>query len=328
MTRKSVCVGLVKGSAVAAIAAFGIAMAAPATAQAPPNEVRFCGEQISGEGILLGDLDCTDSQFDSVPAVIIRHLGRLDLNGFSITKGRGKQAVECIGKCEVMNGTIDVLTRGRAAVSGRKRVTVTNVIIEGGWARGVRSNRGVRVVDSIVRQARQIGVRSNKRSVIIRNSEITGNGLLGRTVGGIGVQAQQNAKISDSFVTGNFRFGVLVENGRVILENTVLEENNLQLGCDTPEFDCRGTCDDDELTCFAGCDGDTDCLDDCRDLTELCKADCLECADIATLYRPDFSGSTCDYSLRLFAGVPIGTFPDQNWGVCECDDGICTAEND
>ncbi len=259
----------------AAALALGMGVASSSFA-ADPVEITHCGQQFSGDGFLTADLDCTDPIHDDQPGVIIKHRGRLDLRGFSILKGAKRQGVYCLGVCHVFGGSLVTSRRARAAVAGQRRVTVEDVTIEGGWTRGVRSARGVVILNSVIRQCRQVGVRSASRRAFVINSQILGNGLRGVDKNGIGISAAQHVEIVNSLITANFRFGVVVDNGRAIIKDSLLEENNLN--------------------------------DFCFDTTP--------CSDVRTFRRPVMENSSCEASDRILPGLGPKVFTGLNWGIC------------
>jgi len=157
-----------------ALAAASLAMmlGRPVTAWAQV-EVNTCGQSVSGRAVLTGDLDCTG--FDG-HAVIVE-IGRLDLNGFTITGGNF-YGVACFRSCKIVGpGTITGSQRNGVTVWGK--ATIRGVAITGNGQEGVEA-----------------------RSVEIRDSTITGNGG--------GIRADRSVKVRDSVITGNAGSGVVV----------------------------------------------------------------------------------------------------------------------
>lgn len=99
--------------------------------------VTTCGQEVSGAGVLAGDLDCTGLPGDPIGAAVVLHQnGSLDLGGFTLTGG-GELSVACLEPCKsgrstcgrscsVSNGTI-VGGTGAAVLGGKVRITNTTI---------------------------------------------------------------------------------------------------------------------------------------------------------------------------------------------------------
>ena len=265
------------------VLAVAVTATMPAVSQAGPEivEVDYCGQIFTGKGILVRDLVCTGNiHHNPRAAVTIQKYGVLDLDGHIIWKEKGRQGVRCNDTCKVVGpGRIVSIDRAKAAVRADKKLTVTNVIVEGGWLRGVQARRGVRVIDSIVRGARDVGVTSDSRTATIINSEVYNNGFDENAVHGVGVRATRRAKILGSTISDNARFGVATPYNRSILEASSVSGNGLHVACG------------DEMTC----------------------------ADLHSKRLPTLFASSCGSSDRKRRNVPSGTYPGVTWGICDED---------
>ncbi len=252
----------------------------PPSAAAEITEVKFCRQKFSGHGVLVGDLDCRDRKYNRRPAVQITYGGRLDLNGFKIIKGRGRQAVRCLANCKVLNGTLELRRRGKSAVRGRRKVTLDNVVIDGNWTNGVLGRHNVYVLNSTIHNTRSAGVRALNGEAYVLNSDIAGNGEKGLEENGIGIWAEGRVTIIESLVYYNYRFGAVSDTQRVVIENTAMFDNNRRVG----------RCDID-----------------------------LTCADMRSARKPTLFQATCERSDRKRLSDPDDPFPGTPWGVCTLD---------
>ncbi len=244
-----------------------------------PTEVTSCGQRLVGPGYLTQDLECLGRGHRRRPAVILNQYASLDLQGHRIVKHGGKFGVKCNGFCEIKNGEILVKHRGKAAVYGKRKTTVSNVIIEGGWNIGVRSIEGIFVSDSRIRNVRRFGVQSFQDDATVMNSEITGIGTPGARQAGAGVVAWLRVWINDSVIRNNFRFGAVSEFGRVKLWGSTIENNNINSDCGSG----------------------------------------LSCVDIHSRRRPEIEESYCGTSGQAVDQVRFTQAPVISWGSCAND---------
>lgn len=213
------------------LALAGLTLASPAAADDHVEVVHFCGQKVLGRAKLVANLDCTRHEdLDSRVGVRIGRHGKLDLNGFSILRYRGRAGVRCLGTCKISNGTIHTTQRGVAGVLGRKKTTLNNVVISGGWTAGVLSRQGVIMRDSEVHGAGDVGVESERRSVRVRGSMISDIGRR-RTGLGTAVRAGRDATVIESSISGNRQFGVATPDGRTVIEDSMVTGNGIDEGC-------------------------------------------------------------------------------------------------
>lgn len=273
---------MIPSKAVRGLVALAIAASAfPAAADAAETTVvKFCNQKFSGPGILEADLVCTDPINKRRPAVQIINGGMLDLNGFTIVKGRGRNAVRCHRNCQIRNGTMEMLTRGKSAVRGRRKLTVENVDIIGGWIHGALGRKGVFVFDSTITATRATGVKSARAEILIQNSEISFVGDRGNDFNGIGAQAPRRIQILDSSIHDNARFGALSLERRVIAEGTEFFNN--------------------------------------QGRSDRCGID-LACADISSQNRPTLFESTCELSHKRRGVEDPDAVPARDWDLCTLD---------
>lgn len=125
--------------------------------------VTTCGQELSGNGYLVGDLVCDDSGY----AVKIEKSGKLDLRGFTISGG--EYGVFCQHSCTVFGGGtvtgaeedgivalktlkvngITVTNNGFSGVKGGLVAIVTNATLTGNVRAGAQGLRRVKLIDTV-----------------------------------------------------------------------------------------------------------------------------------------------------------------------------------
>lgn len=194
-------------TSVAAIGAVLLGIGQAATAVAGQTPVTTCGQVVSGNGVLLADLDCTGIVG---PGVILTDHARLDLRTFTLSGGDG-DGVLCEGYCRVsgrdtsLGGTITGFTGdgvvGRSPVESSAQlrlyrinirdnggngarvdeaegtVTVSKSFIEGNDAAGLVSPQRMRVSRTLVSGNTLEGVRGAKVYVLDSTVEMNGIGV-------------------------------------------------------------------------------------------------------------------------------------------------------
>jgi hypothetical protein len=245
-----------------------------------------CGDTFSGRGQLVGS--CQGS--------ITILSGHLKLQGFTIS-GTGLAAIECLGRCRIEGPGAIVSNGSTFGISGDNRVRLTDVLVAGHDATGVKSGdfgriridrstitdngigvRGprIKIEDSEVSNNASSGIVSTTRGVRVLRTSVIDNG--GDGIATVLTESQANrAKLFDVVVTGNGKFGVIAKNvkGRA----ATLEANRQDSACGTSE----------------------------------------PCADVASVKFPKMRHGTCEKSMRIpdeFSGpVPFGA----PWGACDQD---------
>jgi hypothetical protein len=152
--------------------------------------VSTCGQEYAGDGYLTGDLDCTGS---GGPAVSINGKGRLALQGFTITGG--DVGIVCLQSCRI-TGPGALIAPASTGIASAGALTVSNLTIADSGGDGIVGYRQVRVVDSTLVGNGGSGVRSQR--VVIRGSLITANASFGALSG-----PRRRVVLRDSQVTGN-----------------------------------------------------------------------------------------------------------------------------
>jgi len=166
-----------------------------AVGRAEPVPIITCGQTVDGEGALVGDLDC--SAFDG-DTIRLTRSGTVLLNGFTLTGNSnfGRAAVRCFRRCRV---------RGPGAITG----AYVGVAGTGDPAVGV-SIQDVSITGTNVGAAASGAIRAS-------GCAISGN--LG------GLNAHRSVRVLDSSVTGNDDYGALSQYGRVILIDSTVTGN-------------------------------------------------------------------------------------------------------
>jgi hypothetical protein len=155
--------------------------------------VTACGQRVSDDGYLVGDLDCTADEVSGSPAVTMAGNGSLDLRGFTITGGTN--AVQCEVRCQVFGGNIGI--GYLAGVSSLGRATITDMSIVGrspavsaskiiaerssfasNWNGLWAASGSVFMIDSAISDSAEYGVLADRRATL-RNSSVAGSALSG-----------------------------------------------------------------------------------------------------------------------------------------------------
>lgn len=167
---------------------------------AGPIDISECGQgqTLKGPAVLTRDLDCTGHSFHAVEIV-----GKLDLNGHTITAGRQRLAVHCLGNCSVV-GPGTITSDGGQGIFSRRNLKVKNVTFTGlqtavymtdteGKGRaliqgctitdvddGIVAGVPLRMADTVVTGARRTGLAMGTGTVpvhgVVKRSSITGSG--------------------------------------------------------------------------------------------------------------------------------------------------------
>lgn len=187
-------------------------------------EISSCGQTVSGEAYLTGDLDC--SAYEGGPyAVVVNPTGSVDLGGFALTLPVGPQTtgVYCLEACRVANGTIRTVPgRNGSAINSLNRVTVENVSIE---FDPIDQTDGITGRIGIIRNV----AFSGDQSTCLDGFERLRVSNLTCSDGHSGARASRKLLIEDSTVTGNHVRGVEAER-RLVVRNSVITGNGLP-GC-------------------------------------------------------------------------------------------------
>jgi hypothetical protein len=191
-----------------------------AAAASTPVPVTTCGQVLTGDGFLTGDLDCS-AQPAGDATVTLSKTGRLNLGGFTLTGSPNVvDTVRCEDRC-IINGlggsSLGTIAGGQHAIasrsgkSGRVDVFYTNVTgadfgivapkvharqlhVTGNAFEGIRADK-VKLIDCTVTDNGGVGAGIRADLVNLIAAVVTGNGLAG--VEGDKLHAQ------DSNVTGN-----------------------------------------------------------------------------------------------------------------------------
>ncbi len=159
-----------KGSIIRLVSAAALTWFAPQTLQAQ-TIVNTCGQVVSGKGVLSADLDCTGFP---AAAVTLTKGAKLDLAGFTLTGGDA-DAIFCEHSCTVLSSSTQTGVVQNATGSGIG--TFSNVCCDNVVKRVVNvritGNGGSGVSTMVI----------GDQKVVIKDSEITSNGLDGATGG-------------------------------------------------------------------------------------------------------------------------------------------------
>ena len=253
--------------------------------------ITACGQEFSGSAVLNADLDCTG--FGGY--AVTMHGGKLLMNGHTITGGQ--VGIHCDAPTRIVGpgavtGTTAMGVNGFQTIVRVKDVDLTNnaffgiqcfknCTIEGGTISGngvaVRAGGNTKVAGVTI-TGNDLGIDADNLSTakaLVSNSTISGNN--------IGVRADVLAKLTDSTVSGNGRFGVIVgdqqqceRNSLAVVKRSAITGNGTNPGCGTTEA----------------------------------------CADVATCgVAPRLRvGASCDHSYVNGSGVP-----GDDWNVCSAD---------
>ena len=91
---------------------FGVAMVGLATSSQVSAQVA-CGDEITGDAVLEGDLQCAEK-----PALTVTGPGSLDLGGFTVTCLDNGTGIQVVGNARLTNGKVTACNDG-LALSGR-----------------------------------------------------------------------------------------------------------------------------------------------------------------------------------------------------------------
>lgn len=134
------------------------------------------GQTIQGNAFLTADLDCTGRAFHAIEIV-----GKLNLNGHTITAGSHRLAVHCLGNCSVV-GPGTITSDDGLGVLGRRNLTVKNVTFTG-------VHTAITAIDT-----------QGKGRAVIQNCTITDVAT--------GVLAAVPLRMSDTVITGARQSGI------------------------------------------------------------------------------------------------------------------------
>ena len=198
--RLSISFSVLRAGVLSFLVAVGGARAAHAATQ-----VDTCGQNLSGDGFLVGDLDCSATSADGV----VIDGGALDLRGHSIvgSSESGTATVRCTRSCSVVsdppggvitNGTIFGIVGDIA--SGKVNLRVRDVVVDSNVI-GIHAFSGkVDVRDSTVSNNSSDAIFASG-SINVSNSNVTGN--LGYGVSTSASAKVRRVRIRDSIIVGN-----------------------------------------------------------------------------------------------------------------------------
>ncbi len=273
-------------------------------AHAQPIPVTTCGQVVSGDALLVGDLDCWPLQ----DGVVIEK-GTLDMNGFTI-RGSVRGIVCGSGGVTDQKGKCTILGPGAISATISQGILANNKLVLDGVTVFANDNVGIapagrfRIVNSHVWINSGKGISGidpyNKLRGRIDNSIIEENG-------GHGVADFSNVRIKNSVIERNGGSGVRID--RIKATDSTITGNGL-FGVHGGDYFSTGP--------------DCCCIDRPRRIklvrtqvtgngTDGACGITEPCADIAACKEPALRDplSTCDSSHVLGSGI-VG----QNWEVC------------
>jgi hypothetical protein len=259
--------------------------------------VTTCGQELNGDGMLTGALDCTG--FDHEAVVV--HRGTLRLNGFTIGGGAG---VLCEGPCAVIGpGRVTGSSSTGINASGTS-LRVEAVDVADNALYGIQCAGSCKIVGPLTISGNAGGIRAGAR-LVVRDVAITGNddaaavyaandaGTSSATIthatvtaNWAGIVAQRKVTVRDSIVTGNAIAGVSAGVYRCASRATATITNSIVTGNDTAAI-----CGKEEA-----------------------------CFDVGTcLVPPRLKASSCNHShVNGSDDIGRGDFGD-DWDVCAFD---------
>src|SRR5438132_1076438 len=141
----------------------------PLVAGAQPVAVDHCGQNITGSGFLVQDLDCP---LDA-PAITMASTGTLELRGFTIHGG--EYGMLCMRSCSVVGpGTVSGAAEDGLDAFGH--LALRNVTSTGNGFTGAKAGRSVLVLDSHLEGNQKCGVDCVVGTLRVSRSISTGNG--------------------------------------------------------------------------------------------------------------------------------------------------------
>jgi len=245
---------------------FGLFLAVPTGAFA--QDVSACGQAVYA-GVLTADLDCSSTPF----GVAILDGGSLDLAGHTLIGGSAGGVI-CQQACSIEGGggTISGSSaHGVRAFHRRGAVTASNVNIVG--------NDNIGIVAT--------------RSVVVTDSEISGNGM--------GIHTGGTATVSGSTLTGNETTAVWADR-RIFLTGSTISGSGV------------GGLWAKKIT------ADSSVIEQTTGSHEHCLTFPGECVDIASVARPLLTLVTCETSADLKRGAGA-TYEASgaSWLACSLD---------
>jgi hypothetical protein len=206
--------------------------------QAGAVDITECGQVVPKNqvGNLVGDLDCTDpNSFITPPhsiisAVELERGATLNLNGFSLvgptlSEGPERSGVFCRHKCRV-NGPGTIMGFGFGIQGRHKRITVTDVTINGATAGGLSAFQLMARRCTITGNGGGVSGGHSQRKFRIYDSEISDNDVVG--VSG------RKIILKNVIVTGNGKNGVSSDDGRVLVWDSVIIGNGVDCASPPP----------------------------------------------------------------------------------------------
>jgi hypothetical protein len=202
-----------------------LCLALPVSAIASvPVPVTTCGQVLTGDGYLTGDLDCS-GQTIGAASVTLSKTGRLNLGGFTITGSSDPDVfdiVRCEDRCIILGpGTINGGEHGIASRAGKSgRVDAIGVTVTGAEFGMLVPN--LHASQIVVTGNTFEGIRSHKAKIV--DSQITGNGGMGA-----GVRGDDVVRLFATTVTGNGAAGV--EGGKLHATDSQITGNGIDPTC-------------------------------------------------------------------------------------------------
>jgi hypothetical protein len=165
--------------------------------------VDTCGQVVSGDAVLIGDLDCSAY----VGNAVTLDSGRLDLGGFTLIGGDG-DGVHCNGSCSVFSSALGGTVRdatGFGIIADGTDLRVENIAVRDNGLGGVLGGAAthddprITVLDSQVSNNGGFGVDcfNNGGTLRIENTIITGNA----SAGVVGLEC--GTTLANVTITGN-----------------------------------------------------------------------------------------------------------------------------
>jgi hypothetical protein len=204
------------------VAGLGIVLAAAAAVNVQAADVTSCGQVVHGSGDLRADLDCAAHTGSRA----VQLIGKLRLNGFSITGGATAAVVYCnTGPC-IIEGP-GRLRGGETGVLSDVGAKLDRVSVELNAGDGIYAQRSVRVLgDATISDNGGNGVRSQRGPITVvggtgpsSNAVVSGNG-------GNGIVTSRTVRVQAAQVTGNDQDGIRAD-GAVSVALSAVQGNGL-----------------------------------------------------------------------------------------------------
>jgi len=188
-----------------------IAVLAASVAHAD-SAVTTCGQELEGDGYLVGDLDCDGFEY----GVELKGNGTIDLRGFTISGG--EYGIFCQKSCTVFGGGT-VRDAEKDGIVAHNRLKIDAITVSDNRFAGVKGATGALVTNAVLTGNARSGAQGLRRLRMIDTvSQANGEGADGSIV-----------RVQGGIISGNEQGGVFAT--RISARDTTIVDNDVDSGC-------------------------------------------------------------------------------------------------